>query len=418
MSGRHRFIVCPTPLLKVKMENRRLFTGLLIINFCITLGYGLADAFFSLYVFELGARGILLGLPIAFYSLAKIFISVPAGELPFKFGNRNILFFSLSLFCCVSLGYLVFHSLCAVIVLRVIQGAACALFRSVMLAFIGRTVCREKYAEVSGTVDMSFYGALGIGPLVGGFVRNIYGFEGVFILLTVLCLAALAAAFLYVEKYDGVKGVAYYKPAKGGFSIRKSYIGLLFFIFSRGLGISALTAFLPLFLEKDLALDTVRTGLVLCISTIFMTFGIRPLSRLCVYFSKTHLIAVGGLGASVMYMLVPKAAMFVSVLPICALVGLFGALSQPACTASLLEEAEKSDFGRSIGYFNLVMNLGFASGPVAGALIYGKLGIESVFVAAGAAGLAGVFAFIFCAKEKADYHGEAYAPPEGRAWIK
>ncbi|MCD8490646.1 MAG: MFS transporter [Geovibrio sp.] len=104
------------------MENRKLFTALFIINFCITLGYGVVDSFFSLYVFELGARGALLGVPLAFYSVSKIFFSVPAGNAVSDSGAGRVLVLSVVCFCLVSCGYLFAGSVSAVVITAYISG--------------------------------------------------------------------------------------------------------------------------------------------------------------------------------------------------------------------------------------------------------------------------------------------------------
>ncbi len=378
------------------MENRKLFTALFIINFCITLGYGVVDSFFSLYVFELGARGALLGVPLAFYSVSKIFFSVPAGNAVSDSGAGRVLVLSVVCFCLVSCGYLFAGSVSAVVILRIFQGAACAAFRASVLAVLGNNTRKASFASVSGTFDMSFYGALGAGPLVGGAVRNSAGFDGVFILLAALC-----AVSLLIVLFTGAAGISSKKEKENintlPFRPGIRYIGLVSFIFFRAFGISSCAAFLPLFIEHGMKLDSFRSGIVLCVSTVFMTFSLRPLSVLNRFFPLKNVIGFGGAAASAMYLFIPFASGFSGLVLVCAGVGFFGALSQPACTAALFEEGEKLGMGRAIGVFNLIMNMGLAAGPLAGSLIYGAFGSGAVFFFSGAAGIGGTVIFLFLA---------------------
>ncbi|QAR33464.1 MFS transporter [Geovibrio thiophilus] len=392
------------------MENRKLFTALFIINFCITLGYGVVDSFFSLYVFELGARGALLGVPLAFYSLAKIFFSVPAGNAAENTGAGRTLVVSVLCFCCVSAGYLFAESLVSVIILRIFQGAACAAFRASVLAVIGNSSRRTSFASVSGTFDMSFYGALGAGPLIGGAVRSFAGFEGVFILLFALCIISLFFVLISgVGKLDRRKTAV--DSVDKSFIPGRRYCGLLSFIFFRACGIASCAVFLPLFIEQGMKLGSFRSGVILCVSTVFMTFSLRPMSMLGKVFSKRNIIVSGGMAVSVMYMLIPHAADFPEIIAVCAGTGLFGALSQPACTAALLEEGERLGMGKAVGVFNLFMNMGFAAGPLAGSLIYGIFGLKAVFIVSGLAGIAGTFMFLFLAEKSSER--EAFGICEG-----
>lgn len=386
-------------LTDIDMENRKLFTALFIINFCITLGYGVVDSFFSLYVFELGARGALLGVPLAFYSVSKIFFSVPAGSSISRAGADKVLAVSVICFCCVSVGYLFAGSVAFVVVLRVLQGAACAAFRASVLAVLGYNSHKSAFASVSGTFDMSFYGALGAGPVVGGFIRKFAGFNGVFMLLFILCLVSLI--ILLLTTYD-IKGreessAVAVKSFKPGIQ----YYGLVSFIFFRGFGISACAAFLPLYIEQGMALDSLRSGVVLCISTVFMTFSLRPLSMLGKMFEQKNIIASGGAAVSIMYLLIPGVSGFQGIMVICAGMGIFGALSQPACTAALLEEGEKYGTGKAVGVFNMFMNMGFAAGSLIGSFVYGMFGIEYVFITSGMAGIAGCSVFLILSESNA-----------------
>ncbi|WP_240732276.1 MFS transporter [Geobacter sp. FeAm09] len=160
------------------MESRTLFRGLFLINFAITLGFGIADAFFSLYVFSLGARGALLGLPLVLYSLSKIVLSPFMGAWADRIGRKKVAAASLGLYLFVSLSYLFTASLPLITLLRLLQGIGCAMFRPVVLSLVGEATPDHKRATVMGTFDISFYGALSLGPVVGGCSRTCGAFRG------------------------------------------------------------------------------------------------------------------------------------------------------------------------------------------------------------------------------------------------
>jgi MFS family permease len=179
------------------MENKAQFRALFMVNFAITLGFGITDAFFTVYIQDLGARGIMLGLPIVFYSLAKIFFSPIMGSWSDRIGRRTLIITSLCLYSVISLCFLMTTNLAAISFLRLLQGIGCAMFRPILQSLTGELSPSGQRATIMGTFDISFYGALSVGPILGGVIKDLWGFEGIFAVLTLLCIIALCIALIY-----------------------------------------------------------------------------------------------------------------------------------------------------------------------------------------------------------------------------
>ncbi|KAA0891357.1 MFS transporter [Oryzomonas rubra] len=381
------------------METRTLFRGLFLINFAITLGFGIADAFFSLYVFSLGARGLLLGLPLIFYSLSKIILSPFMGAWADRIGRRRIAAISLGLYLFVSVCYLFTTSLTLIILLRLLQGIGCAMFRPVVVSLVSECTTDHKRATVMGTFDISFYGALSAGPIVGGMLKDLWGFRGIFATLTLLCIIALVVALVSIP---GNKSTPRQTEQHEGERLRdilnvtrhSSLRGLLAFIFGRACSISLLGAFLPIMLTGKLGLNGSRAGLVMASSTLVMTLLLRPMGMLSDRAPRRSLVVAGGTIVSLLYFLIPVAVGFSQIMALGLGIGLFSVLSQPASTALLVEEGSRHGMGVTVGTFNAVLNLGFISGPLLGAGLQTTLGLTAVFYAAGAMGLGAVGLFM------------------------
>ncbi|QXE90078.1 MFS transporter [Geomonas subterranea] len=395
------------------MKNANLFQSLFLINFATSLGFGIADAFFSTYLFTLGGRGILLGLPLLLFSLSKILFGPAMGACVDRFGPRVAVTLSLTLYLLVSLGYLFSSDLVLITLLRVVQGVACAMFRPVMLSLVGAESRAKGEGCATGTFDISFYLAIGIGPLLGGVLHDLWGFYGIFSCLALLCLCALAVALRRVPR-DSVAAVPSRKPgacvalpdaleaARHG-----AMGGLLVFIFGRGCGISLLAGFLPLLLSGRLGLTGTQTGMVLASSTVVIGTLLRPAGRLSDRLPRKTLVLLGGISVSLLYFLIPVAQGFHQVLMLGGGIGLCSVLSQPASTALLLEQGERHGTGLAVGIFNAAMNLGFVAGPLLGGWLQNRFGLTAVFYAAGWIGLAaaGLFALSTMVREKRDCAG-------------
>jgi len=385
------------------MGTRNLFRGLFLINFAITLGFGIADAFFSMYVFSLGARGLLLGLPLVFYSLSKIILSPFMGAWADRIGRRRVAAISLGLYLFVSVCYCFTTSLPLITILRLLQGIGCAMFRPVVVSLVSDCTSDKKRATVMGTFDISFYGALSMGPIVGGILKDQWGFQGIFATLTLLCILALALALICIpsqrttSRRTGHGGTEHFRDILS-VTRHSTLRGLLAFIFGRACGISLLSAFLPIMLTTKLGLSGTQTGLVMASSTLVMTLFLRPVGMLSDRAPRKSLVVAGGTIVSLLYFLIPVAVGFSQILILGVGIGLFSVLSQPASTALLVEEGSRHGMGLTVGTFNAVLNLGFVSGPLLGAGLQNTLGLTAVFYTAGIMGLGAVALFMVNAK--------------------
>ncbi|WP_129125036.1 MFS transporter [Geomonas oryzae] len=381
------------------MKNGKLFKSLFLINFATSLGFGIADAFFSTYLFSLGGRGILLGLPLLLFSLSKILFSPVMGACVDRFGPRAAVTFSLALYLLVSLGYLFSSDLMLITALRLIQGVACAMFRPVMLSLLGAASGTKGEGRAAGTFDISFYLAIGVGPVLGGVLHDLWGFYGIFASLALLCLLALAVALRCIPSAlcggtsSGKDKASLTLPAAIEVARHGAMGGLLVFIFGRGCGISLLAGFLPILLNARLGLTGTQTGLVLASSTLVITTLLRPVGRLSDCRSRKALVLLGGISVSLLYFMIPAAHGFHQVLMLGGGIGFCSVLSQPASTALLLEQGERHGTGLAVGIFNAALNLGFLVGPLFGGWLQSRFGLTSVFYAAGWIGLAAAVLF-------------------------
>lgn len=387
------------------MENKSQFRAFFVLNFAITLGFGITDAFFTVYIQDLGARGIMLGLPLAFYSLAKIFFCPVMGSWSDRFGRRTLIISSLFLYSIISLCFLMTTNLAAISILRLLQGAGCAMFRPVLQSLTGELSPSEQRATIMGTFDISFYGALGIGPILGGIIKDLWGIEGIFVVLALLCLSALCIALFSIpvskpsktnNNHSGTitQLLNILRASRKQGALR----GLLAFIFGRACGISAFGAFVPLLLTSKLHLSGKEIGIIMASATVVITLLLRPMGKLSDKLPRRLLVIAGGLSASLLYFYIPHADNFYQMLLLGIGIGFSSALSQPASTALLIDEGMLHGIGITVGMFNAMLNTGFAIGPLVGALLLNFFGLQGVFYASGMAGLVTVGLFLLWMK--------------------
>ncbi len=395
------------------MAHRNHFQILFVINFIVTLGFGISDTFFSVYVFELEARGVFLALPLIAYSVSKAIFSPFMGRYSDTFGPEKIMLISLALYLLVSVLYLVSTNLFVLAISRLLQGVACAMFRPVIVSLVSASTIKEKRSSVMGTFDISFYAALSFGPVIGGYMKDQLGFTAIFSGLVLLSLLAIVLCGCCVRESSTHVGSIHSSRNKQSSLIQpiirsRNLRGLLAFIFGRACCISLTGTFLPIILTEQLKLTGTQLGIVMASSSLTITLLLRPMGMLADRVSHTLLIILGGISVSVTYLIIPTTITFTQIIFASTLLGLFSALSQPASTAMLVEEGTQYGMGNTVGIFNGAMNLGFIFGPIFGAFILSGFGIDAVFYSAGIIGVSTILLFAF------NTHPSLFSPVDSR----
>ncbi len=402
-------------------RHRHLFRALFLINFLITLGFGISDAFFPLYCENIGARGLLLGTAVGGYAFSKIIFSPLMGRLADHCKRRSLVLASLTLYLLISLAYIVADSSVVIVAMRLLQGAGCAMFRPVMQALIADHTGAERRATVMGTFDVSFYAALSVGPILGGYIMDVGGFSGLFSALAACCFTALTLAWYGIPTTATAVGAAQARPALPRHPLPLLPLlrapgmlqGLLFFILGRACGITACATFLPIFLSSKLGLSGLQVGIVMASATLTMTLLLRPFGRVSDRLPRPLLIACGALVVPLFYLFLPAVAGFSQAVGVSLGIGAFSALSQPAASALLVEEGQRLGMGSTLGTFNAVLNLGFVLGPLLGSLVQSTISVQAVFVAISIVGLASGFCFVLHALGTTHTARHALAQPSG-----
>ena len=373
-------------------EEKGVYRALFIVNFLACLGFGIADPFFPVYATSNGAAGIHLALIFSGFAAAKTLFSPLTGWWSDRIGRRRLLVIGLFAQAAIAIGYLCLPSPSSLILLRFLQGIAAALVRPVSLAYIGDMAPARHEGTAMGTFDISYYAALAIGPVAGGIVKDTFGFPGIFICLSALCMLAFLTALVFVRHF-GKNRVSEIRTLRVDLSVLKksgTLIALCGFIFSRTFGIVYFGMFLPIFMFENLRLTGIEMGVVMGANTIVTALMLRPMGLLSDRVARDRLILTGGTAAALLTAFLPLSETFPHILFLSIGIGFASVLSLPASSALLVEEGNRQGMGLTMGIFNAAMNLGAVLAPLAGGILFSLFGMKAVFYGAGFLGLGGV----------------------------
>lgn len=376
---------------------RSTYRGLFFINFMISLGFGIVDPFFPVYAVSTGATGFHIALIFSAYAIAKMLMSPLIGWWSDHWERCKLIIAGICTCLTVSLCYLLMPEPLTLIALRIIQGIGAALVRPITLAFIGDIAPARREAQTMGTFDISYFSAQAAGPIIGGMVKDVAGFPGVFLSLAVLCLLSLfvALSLVMISPTNRPDNVARPQPHPGGLRISRTLIGLSGFILTRSFSIVLFAVFIPIFMYDSLKLTGLEMGIIMGAGTVVTALLLRPMGSMSDKLNHRWLVIFGGSMTALLTFCLPLAQSFGHLLALSVAIGTFRVVSLPASSALLVREGNLYGMGLAMGIFNGAMYVGTVLAPLAGGFALGFFGIKTIFYGASFLGLIGIIFFCF-----------------------
>lgn len=377
---------------------KKIFNILFVAVFASMLGVGIVSPLMPIYAESLGATGIWLGVIFSGFSLARLILLPIIGRISDKKGRKRFILFGLSAYSVISLLYLLADSVYFLTVVRFIHGFASAFVVPIAMAYVGETRDHGKEATSMGTFNISLFLGMGAGPILGGFLKDAFGFSSVFYAMAGLSfLAFLITLFLLPEKRIPGKtevSVSFKKLFKN--NIIK---GLLFFRMTTSMGRAALMVFLPLF-ASNINISASKIGILFTVDTFSNILLQRFFGRLADKYNRFHLIIIGSFAGSLVLLLLPFAHSFRELIFISALMGVSTAVAIPSATAVTVLLGRNMGMGTLMSLMDMAMSVGMVLAPVILGAVMDILDMESVFYLAGLVGLSGTLIFYYFIKKE------------------
>jgi len=257
-------------------KSRLLVLVLSLTGFVTSFGAYVVAANLPSYSKETGAGLIVIGLLIALYDLAEIFIKPFGALLSRKIGEWAVLRIGLALFIVASGLYLVLPPQYLILV-RLLQGAGAAFF-SVM----SMTLLIRYFMERKGTV-LGIYGAFKnagyvLAPTIGGFFVYYHGFQSIFVLCSAIGLLVIILTYVIRPRSPMTDASAAIKKNKTTPALKdlldsvknRRTLPMFLIMFFNMIFMAAFFGFLPVLLSSK-GLDPLQAGLF------------WPSTRLCIW---------------------------------------------------------------------------------------------------------------------------------------
>jgi MFS transporter, DHA1 family, multidrug resistance protein len=366
--------------------NSRIFVTLFTAVFVTTMGAGFVAPLLPVYAHELGAGGIQIGLIFAAFSLTRTAFVPYFGKLADRKDKKQLLSAGLLAYCLVSLLYVVWSGVWALILLRLAQGFASAMVLPVAQAYVGEMAPPRQEGRIMGIFNVSLYGGLSVGPLLGGLLKDWIHIHASFGAMGILTLTGFVLCRLLLPQEsarDGPNEVLHAKASVTYLSLLQSRSVLSLFAFRTcfSMGIGIVWGFLPLLASTKLGLSSSAIGVVVAMNVLVNGILQAPMGYLADRYSKRVLTVVGGMMGAVALFYLEKAPSFTELLLTNVALGVAGGISFPAVMAQGVIEGKKaSAMGSLMGLLTFAHSLGMLVGPLLAGMILDVFPFVSIYL--------------------------------------
>jgi len=376
------------------MTIQKVFPVLALCIFSATLGIGIISPLLPLYVRDMGATGVGLGVIMACYAISNSVVVPFIGRLSDRKGRKVFLTIGLLAYALISVGYIYAGNVIHLSVVRLCQGIAGAMTTPVAIAYLGDLSPEGEEGKWMGYANAAFFSGFGFGPLIGGMVTEHLGQTAAFLILIGLNLLAFLIALIFLPEARQRKTGEEFNLSFREMARSDMVKGLFSFRLAQAIGRGGISAFLPIFASL-MGLSISVIGILLTVNVLAVTL-LAPLGgRVADKFNRRNLIILTNIIFTAILVTIPLADSFWTLLGLLLIQGLSASIAMPSATALVVEEGRKYGMGSTMSMFFLAMGVGVAIGPIISGVIRDSLDISAVFYFGAFMGIVGTGLFIW-----------------------
>ncbi len=417
-------VVAATRVVASGIEPRRARNIILLLAVSMALvmtGYAIIMPLFARRLGDFGSGVSALSLMSTAYALAGIVASPFLGALADRLGRRPLVLGSLAAFALANVGFLLATSTEMLVVMRALEGAFSAGLIPAALGIVADTAPEDKRARWIGIVMGGASVGWVLGPVAGGVLYDVWGFEAPFVLSAGMgLLAFIAAAILIPEtrprKVRRREALRQRRAAALAGSLRaalprslSTFAVLLFIHFVMFFAWAFFQPQLMFYVFDDLGWTTIELGIVAGGYGLATTLGQTVLGQVSDRFGRKPSIIVGLILFSAQFGgLIFTGSVGLMTLA-CAVAGLGEGLASPALSAFFLDISEEQHQARVMGIRGSAGSLGGVVGPLLTTAVAGFMSPQSIFIGSVAIVLFGALLALIVLREPGRATGEAAA---------
>lgn len=359
-----------------------------VLTFLHYVGAQMRGPVLALYAAEHGATPTGVGLIIGAHMMAAAIGSIPLGRASDLWGRRPVMLGAMALSVVTSLLLPWFESELALAMIYGLAGLAVAAFTPSALSLVGDAAPSDRIGHAYAWYSTAHYGAIAIGPFLGGLVAECCGYRAAFVAsagLTAVALAVGRSMLVRSHVHAPTRSNGTFRDITGNANVWAGWIVAASGLFVQGV----VFPFFPLFaIERGLRPSMI--GVVFLVLGLANTAARFPAGWLLDRTGRPSLYAVGGVVlASVATAFVPFVSSQSTLLVVVAVFGGASGIAFVAISMGLTAASAPGVRGLVMGGYSASLYLGFAAGSFALGPVITRYGYSAGFVLAAATGIFG-----------------------------
>jgi MFS transporter, DHA1 family, multidrug resistance protein len=348
-----------------------------------SMGISMVSPILPVYAESLGATGIWIGLTFSIFAVSQTLVSPFAGRWSDRYGRKPFIVLGLLCYFIAAFGYLTADTFWVVLAFRAFSGCGTSMVFAVGQAYLGDIVPRGQEGRWFGMFSVADITGFGIGPVLSGVLRDLLGFDSVFIGMALLMGAAALLVFVLLPENRSTKrrtaGTSQSVIAGMAIALRhRVVVAVVLFMGLTSVTYGAVFAFLAVFLDN---MGVSATAIGVAFGSQFVAGAItQPLfGRLADRVDRRHVL-LGGLAACAITLAgLGAAPNYATVLALLVILGAANAASWVAAGAIQVVAGRRAGMGTVIGLGAAGDGMGILVGGVAGGAFAGWLGAAAAF---------------------------------------
>ncbi|MBI4312099.1 MAG: MFS transporter [Chloroflexi bacterium] len=345
------------------------------------MGQGIISPVLPLLAKEFDIGMAMIGVTVAVFSLGRIFFNVPAGVVAERYGRRIVLISGLLIITVSSVLMALSHSFVELVVYRFFTGVGSAIYLTGALTTLADISTTENRARYMSYQQGSLLFGSSIGPALGGFAAELWGYRAAFYILAGLSALGLLWAMLQLPETSKLGGAPRTARSRGrpqerrqGPRTFKTLLALIasldfvmvasyFFmvVFTRNGGRGSL---LPLVGDAQAGLGPGPLGVIFTVMALINFFAVIPAGWLADRYGRKALMIPGALMTAASLSAFIFCQSFWTFLAAAVMLGLATGVVGPAPAAFVADLAPEGGRGLAIGLFRSFGDVGGMIGPV------------------------------------------------------
>jgi MFS family permease len=360
------------------------------------IGLGIIWPLVPVYAVELGASGLQVGLIIASFNIARTVFNPISGRLSDRWGRKPFIVLGLFLYAAVSVLYVMSSRVDSLILVRLLHGFTSVLVVPVALALAADIAPQQRLGLYMGTLNMAVMLGLGIGPVLGGFIRDFFGMPVAFYTMGGLGLFTLIGVTILLPKDNRQDIKRSEKPVAPLKRLLKHRVvqGLFLLRFFIAAGQGSVYTFLPI-LALRMQITSFQVGLILGANIFLIAFLQRVCGNIADRVNPKNMIIWGTLLSGLVVPAMPHVDGFYMILLLNIIMGIANGIAMPGGFVITGQLGQTLGMGSMMGITETGWSLGMIVSPIMSGVIMDTLGVPSIFLTGGVLTIMGVLLVSF-----------------------